>query len=228
MAAASFKVMALGHAGVGKTSLIIRYTNGVFDPVYRSTIGVDFFVKHVTLLGQDVDVQIWDTAGQERFRAMSPSVYRKVQGVLLVFDVCDMSSFRSVSMWMKEITAAEGDVPMILVGNKCDRKLDRLITPAQGREKADELRIPYFETSAREDSGVTAVFEALIGAVVLREYPTGLPGAPVTGGGRKMDVGKAAAAGKRPGPGPKLRVVPEPSNDDDSDDEKAAASACGC
>lgn len=194
-ATAKFKLVTLGHAGVGKTSLILRYTNGVFDPAYHTTVGVDFFVKHLVVLGHDVDVQIWDTAGQERFRAVSKSLYRGMQGVLLIFDVCDVASFRTVSQWMLDIRATEGEgVPMILVGNKADRKLDRIVSVEQGRSKADEMRLPYYETSARDGTGVADAFEALITSVVLQQFPTGLPPPPPDAADGKSKASLAAAA----------------------------------
>lgn len=82
-----FKILLIGDAGVGKSSILLRFTDDSFEEQMSSTIGVDFRVKTVTVGGQKVKLTIWDTAGQERFRTLTSSYYRGCHGIILVFDV---------------------------------------------------------------------------------------------------------------------------------------------
>ena len=95
-----FKIMMVGDAGVGKSCLLNRYTNNIFNPEYSSTIGLDF--SHRTIEGsggKTVRLQIWDTAGQERFRTITSSYYRGSHGILLVFDVTEKRTFDHLEYW---------------------------------------------------------------------------------------------------------------------------------
>ena len=98
-----FKLLLIGDAGVGKSSILLRFTDDAFEEHLASTIGVDFKVKTVTMRGKTLKLTIWDTAGQERFRTLTSSYYRGCHGIILVFDVTDRSSFEHVRMWLDEI-----------------------------------------------------------------------------------------------------------------------------
>ncbi|PIK43098.1 Ras-related protein Rab-18-B [Apostichopus japonicus] len=82
----TLKILIIGESGVGKSSLLLRFTDDTFDPEQAATIGVDFKVKSLTVDGNKAKLAIWDTAGQERFRTLTPSYYRGAQGVILVYD----------------------------------------------------------------------------------------------------------------------------------------------
>ena len=88
-----FKILLIGDAGVGKSSILLRFTDDSFEEQMSSTIGVDFRVKTVTVGGQKVKLTIWDTAGQERFRTLTSSYYRGCHGIILVFDVVRSSAW---------------------------------------------------------------------------------------------------------------------------------------
>ena len=81
------KIVVIGSAGVGKTNLLLRFIDDVFDDDVKSTIGVDFKFYNCTVKGQKVSVQFWDTAGQEKYRALIGSFYRNASGVILVYDI---------------------------------------------------------------------------------------------------------------------------------------------
>ncbi|XP_062852486.1 ras-related protein Rab-33B [Trichomycterus rosablanca] len=117
------KIIVLGDSGVGKSSLTQRYWSGHFPAHTHSTIGLDFRETPLHLHGATVKVQLWDTAGQERFRrSMVQHYYRDVHAVILVFDVTNEASFRSLPVWMEECKrhSLGPDVPRALVGNKVD------------------------------------------------------------------------------------------------------------
>ena len=120
-----FKLLLIGDAGVGKSSMLLRFTDDTFSEQLQSTIGVDFKVKMITVNGKKVKMTIWDTAGQERFRTLTSSYYRGAQGIVLVYDVNRRDTFENLNHWLKEVEAyspaAGRDVVKLLVGNKIDK-----------------------------------------------------------------------------------------------------------
>ncbi len=107
--------------GVGKSCLLLRYSDDSFTSSFITTIGIDFKIKSIMCGESKVKLQIWDTAGQERFRTITTAYYRGAMGILLVYDVSDETSFTNVRNWMRQIdqNAAE-NVNRILIGNKSD------------------------------------------------------------------------------------------------------------
>lgn len=119
------KVLVIGDAGTGKTSMIRSYVQGTFSSKCRSTIGVDFAVKVIPWSKQrTVRLQLWDIAGQERHGSMTRIYYKEAVGALLFFDISVASSWDNVILWKKDLDEKIGNIPVILVANKMD-----LITP---------------------------------------------------------------------------------------------------
>ena len=125
-----FKLLLIGDSSVGKSSILLQFTDDVFDDNLTSTIGVDFKVKIIDVVQADrrvkrVKATIWDTAGQERFRTLTSSYYRGAQGIILVYDVSRKETFESLPMWLQEVEqfAMGGgrEVVKLLVGNKIDK-----------------------------------------------------------------------------------------------------------
>jgi len=144
--------------GVGKTCLLLRYANDSFSPTFITTIGIDFKIKNIQLDGKRIKLQIWDTAGQERFRTITTSYFRGAQGILLVYDVTDRSTFMSIRNWISQIQMhADVNVNKILIGNKCDMA-DRVVTTEEGEALAREYNIHFYETSAKQDINVEKAF----------------------------------------------------------------------
>ena len=99
------KLLLIGDSGVGKSCLLLRYSDDKFTTSFITTIGIDFKIKTIHLDQKKVKMQIWDTAGQERFRTITAAYYRGAHGVLLVYDVTDETSFENVRNWMRNIEA---------------------------------------------------------------------------------------------------------------------------
>jgi small GTP-binding protein len=113
------------------------------------TIGVEYKQKVIELGGKLMKVQLWDTAGTERYRTITPIYYRKVDGVLLIFDLTDRVSFRSIQYWIDELSEkGEDGAQLMLVGNKNDREADREVGRDEAAGRAKELGIPYVETNS--------------------------------------------------------------------------------
>lgn len=124
---------------VGKTCLMVRYTQDKFSPIFMSTVGIDFKYKLIDVNNKKVRLEIWDTAGQERFKAITRSYLRGAQGIILVYDVTEKSTFDHISVWMDQIQQyADISVGKIIVGNKCDLTDKRIITEEHGKELADK------------------------------------------------------------------------------------------
>ncbi|QLG72883.1 hypothetical protein HG535_0D05920 [Zygotorulaspora mrakii] len=154
-----FKLLLIGNSGVGKSCLLLRFSDDTYTNDYISTIGVDFKIKTVELDGKTVKLQIWDTAGQERFRTITSSYYRGSHGIIIVYDVTDQESFNGVKMWLQEIDRyATSTVLKLLVGNKCDLKEKRVVEYDVAKEFADANKMPFLETSALDSTNVEEAF----------------------------------------------------------------------
>ncbi|PNT76789.1 hypothetical protein BRADI_1g53610v3, partial [Brachypodium distachyon] len=173
---------------VGKSCLLLRFSDGSFTASFITTIGIDFKIRTVELDGKRIKLQIWDTAGQERFRTITTAYYRGAMGILLVYDVTDESSFNNIRNWIRNIEQhASDNVNKILVGNKADmdeskksyglasrwkfcksnrkncsdtrERLTWVVLPtSKGQALADEYGIPFFETGAKTNLNVEQVF----------------------------------------------------------------------
>lgn len=93
------KLLLLGGSGVGKTSLINRFSDNKFVDSLPATVGVDFTLKTVVSKGRVTSLHVWDTAGQERFRSLTPASYRSVRGIALVYDVTRLATYNDVREW---------------------------------------------------------------------------------------------------------------------------------
>jgi len=156
------KLLLIGDSGVGKSCLLLRFSEDSFAPSFITTIGIDYKIRTIELEGKKIKLQIWDTAGQERFRTITTAYYRSAMGVLLVYDVTDDKSFANIKNWIRNIEQhASENINKVLVGNKCDLMDKRIIDTQRGQSLADEFKIPFFETSAKNAIKVEDAFISL-------------------------------------------------------------------
>jgi Ras-related protein Rab-1A len=155
-----FKILLLGDAGVGKSSIILRYTKNEFNAKMVSSIGVDFKTKDIIVNDKRVKLQIWDTAGHERFRTITTSYYRGAHGIVTVFDLTDRESFEHIEKWLDEINKyAKENVMRFLIGNKSDLVDKRQVQYEEARALSNRLNIYYVETSAKNNINVSDFFQ---------------------------------------------------------------------
>jgi len=154
-----FKYIIIGDTGVGKSCLLLQFTDKRFQPVHDLTIGVEFGARTVSVDGRDVKLQIWDTAGQESFRSITRSYYRGAAGALLVYDVTRRDTFEHVGRWLEEARDnAQGSMVVMLIGNKSDLEHRRAVQYDEGRAFADEHGLIFAETSAKTAENVEGAF----------------------------------------------------------------------
>jgi len=166
-----YKLLLIGDSGVGKSALLLKFTDNTFTENFISTIGVDFKIRTVTIKGKVIKLQIWDTAGHERFRTITSSYYRGAHGIFVVYDVTDANSFESApKLWLAELDRyAVGDVCKMLIGTKCDLESKRAVTTAEGRKVADQCGAYFLETSAKTGTGVEEAFMILTNKIFEQE-----------------------------------------------------------
>lgn len=150
-----FKIVILGDSGVGKTNIISRYAKNEFNIESKATIGVEFHSKLLELDGKIIKLQFWDTAGQERYRSITSAYYRGSNGILVVYDITDLNSFEHINNWIFEIYKNVGNnIPILLVGNKCDLEHKRVISNEKPLQIADKYNLLFTEMSAMANQNV--------------------------------------------------------------------------
>lgn len=156
------RLLTLGNSTVGKSSIVIRFTENKFYTSYLATIGVDFMRKLITFHNEEINLQIWDSAGQEKYNSISKQYYNKADGILLVFDVSKRPSFEAMATWLQEIeTSSAKGIPICMLGNKCDLA-EREVSMEEGNDFAEGKGILYYETSALTGENVSEAFMGLV------------------------------------------------------------------
>ncbi|KAH8323168.1 hypothetical protein KR074_008412 [Drosophila pseudoananassae] len=186
-----FKLLIIGDSGVGKSSLLIRFSDDTFSGSYITTIGVDFKIRTVDIGGLRVKLQIWDTAGQERFRTITSTYYRGTHGVIVVYDVTNGESFANVRRWLEEIQnncdvvnkvlgeceelpIRERMIPssVLSVGNKNDDPDRKVVITEDAQRFAKQMDIELFETSAKDNINVDEMFLSITRQVLQHKLRT--------------------------------------------------------
>jgi small GTP-binding protein len=161
----TFKVIVVGPAAVGKTSLIRRFVENQFSFNYKSTIGVDFLAKTIRLEnGKIVRLALWDIGGQARFKFLRRNFYEGTHGALLVFDLSRANTFTHLKEWLIDMqTIIEYKIPFIILGNKSDLVVEvgEVINREEPKKLADKEESIYLETSAKTGDNVEYAFNEL-------------------------------------------------------------------
>ncbi len=154
------KYIIIGDAAVGKSNLLLRFTQDDFKSEYQLTIGVEFGAKNITINNKNYRLQIWDTAGQENYRSITRAYYKNSVCAILVYDISNRDSFEHISNWIEDCLAqSPKTVFMVLVGNKSDLNDKRKVTLEEGQQMAKNNNMLFFETSAKTGENVDKIFE---------------------------------------------------------------------
>ena len=153
------KYIIIGDAAVGKSNLLLRFSQNDFKAEYQLTIGVEFGAKNIDISNKKYRLQIWDTAGQENYRSITRAYYKNSVCAILVYDITKRDSFNNVTTWIEDCkNQSPKTIFMVLVGNKCDLNDKRQVTAEEGKELADKNDMMFFETSAKDGINVDEIF----------------------------------------------------------------------
>lgn len=148
---------------MGKSNLMLRFTKNEIDLNSKTTIGVEFGTRSVSIDGKIIKAQLWDTAGQERYRAITSAFYRGAMGALIVYDITKRDSFDAVERWLKELKYnADSRIVVMLIGNKCDLKQQRQVSIQDGTNVARKMNVSFLETSALDATNVDESFKQVL------------------------------------------------------------------
>ncbi|NHJ20097.1 MAG: GTP-binding protein [Candidatus Lokiarchaeota archaeon] len=159
-----FKIIICGDPSVGKSSLILRFTNNAFRRHYIPTLGVHVSDKIFQVKESYVQLVLWDIAGQQKFQTMRQQFYLGSDGLFLIFDLSKPSSFESVSNWFYDIQNQLKDRPILtgfIIGNKRDLAPGSETISEKGSDLARYLNLGYIETSALTGENVEEAFYAI-------------------------------------------------------------------
>jgi len=154
-----FKYIIIGDTGVGKSCLLLQFTDKRFQPVHDLTIGVEFGARMISIDNKHIKLQIWDTAGQESFRSITRSYYRGAAGALLVYDITRRDTFNHLATWLDEARQHSNEnMAIMLIGNKSDLDHKRAVSTDEGAQFAKANDLIFLEASAKSAHNVEEAF----------------------------------------------------------------------
>ena len=165
----TIKLLIVGDSTVGKTNFIKKYVENKFNESYFASTGIDLITTSIKIEGKSFKIQIWDTAGQEKYRAMTKNLFLKTQGIVIIFDISNETSFINLKSWMNDIKEeCSADIPMILVGNKLDLEDKRVIDKERAMEFAKNKKLEYIETSSKTGENINKALSLIIEKIYQR------------------------------------------------------------
>ena len=158
-----FKIVLIGDTCVGKSCILVRFSDDVFVENYVTTIGVDFRFKTMIIKNKIAKIQIWDTAGQERYRSITTAYYRGAASIIICCDSTNKESFYNINNWIGEIYKyTDKDVDKLILMNKCDLVKERQIDKNEISKFEKESGLKIMEVSAKTGNGIDKSFEYII------------------------------------------------------------------
>ena len=175
-----FRFIIVGDMAVGKSCLLLQFTDHKFRHQHELTIGVEFGGKTIEVKNKNVKIQIWDTAGEEAFQAITRTYYKGAIGALLVYDITRKDSFYHINKWLNEVKAnGSKDIFCILIGNKKDLEDQRQVKYEEGKKLAEDNNLLFLETSAKTAENVQEAFTISAEKILEQIQKTGIdPTAP--------------------------------------------------
>lgn len=158
----TFKVIMIGDASVGKTSLTLRFISGFFLEDLKLTIGVDFYSKTTNFKDKKVKLQIWDFGGEERFRFLLSQYCKGANGAFFLYDITNSITLDHLPDWTQNIREHAGDIPIMLIGSKKDLEEFRVVTREEGILAAKKYNLTSFvELSSKTGENVEKAFKVI-------------------------------------------------------------------
>ena len=160
-----YKIVLIGDANVGKSSIAKQFVQNKFDEHSEPTIGAAFFTQLITYNNIEYKINIWDTAGQEKYNSLTPMYYRNADAAVIVFDTTNELSLFNCNRWINEFTKISPDTYIILVGNKCD--LEKCILTTNLQNIIEKYQIDYLEVSAKTNQNIEKIFNSIIPHLII-------------------------------------------------------------
>ena len=165
------KLLTLGETEVGKSSILLRYSENKFLNAKVATIGIDMKSKIIKKGNDKIKVSIYDTAGQEKFRTIIKSYYKGANGVLLIYDITKKHTFEKLDYWLEDLKNNADDINdlfIFLIGNKCDLEEKREVSFEEANDYSKKKELPYIEVSAKTGKNVKKLFDETIKGAMIK------------------------------------------------------------
>lgn len=156
----TYRYILIGDSEVGKSSLMLQFTERQFNTQHDMTLGVEMGSRAVKINNKEIKLEIWDTAGQESYLSITRSYYRGADGCLLVYDISNRRSFDSLSMWLSEAkqNSNNPNLVILMIGNKADLEANRQVGREEAQQFAEANQLTFLELSAKNHSEVEDAF----------------------------------------------------------------------
>ena len=165
----SISILFLGDSKVGKTNMIYRFVENKYSDEILVTLGFDIKTKIIKIMNKNILVKIYDTAGQERFNAITTSLFQKIQGIILVYDISNEESFKNINYWISKINDNLLNIQCILAGNKCDLEKERIISKKDGENLAKQNNFKFFETSSKTGHNINEIIYEIVRDIYIND-----------------------------------------------------------
>ena len=166
----TLKIIIVGDTCVGKSNFLFRFINDQFSKIYQTTLGIDCKSK-VCILPKSkkkVKINLWDTAGQERYMSINKMYFQKIQGIILMYDITQRSSFERLPKWVQLINETTFNIPIVLIGNKIDdEEENRIVSTEEGKDFANQNGYLFYEASALSGKNVNNSIYDLCESIIL-------------------------------------------------------------
>ena len=193
-----FRYIIVGDMAVGKSCILLQFTDNKFRNQHELTIGVEFGAKTISINGKSVKIQIWDTAGQEAFQAITRTYYKGAIGALLVYDITRKETFIHVTKWLEEVrNNSSKTITVILIGNKKDLEDKRQVSYEEGEAFAKENGLMFLETSAKTAYNVVESFNLSAQCILNNIQKNGVD--PTVNSNVKLNNDNVSPGGINPG-----------------------------
>ena len=159
-----YKILILGDTSVGKTSILLQFCEGKYDPETLTTIGIDYKKKFIKKNNKNIQLNICDTAGQERFRAIGKNLIKSADGIIVMYDISSKRSFHNIKDWINNIIESVdiNKIGLVIAGNKMDLNDKREVDEKMRQNLEEKQKIKVIETSAKDNINVNELFINLV------------------------------------------------------------------
>ncbi len=154
-------IITLGKTDVGKTCILNRYFNKTFSSSTLMTIGMDCYTKKYIIKSKNFKVNFYDTAGQEKYHSIVSNYLRNAHGIILVYDITTKDSFETIDIWIQELNNINNTKNIILLGNKVDLNINRVISKEDGIKLSKKINCDFFEVSAASNENINEALKKL-------------------------------------------------------------------